>query len=215
MPAPRRRPPDLPPPLDPGLVVQAYAAGFFPMAMEHGRIGWFSPDPRGIIPLEGFHIPHGLRRTLRKAPFDIHCDRAFDQVLAGCAARGETWISREVAECYRQLHAWGRAHSVEAWQCGELVGGLYGVALGGAFFGESMFSRATDASKVCLVHLVERLRAGGFTLLDTQWTTQHLERFGATAIARDDYLVRLADALGQPGDWQAWERGELPHGHEW
>lgn len=162
-----------------------------------GEIRWYAPDPRGVIPLdERFHIPHGLKRTLKKQPFTITFDQEFDQVIAACSkAHGETWISEEIIRAYRELYALGFAHSVETRQNGDLVGGLYGVHIRGAFFGESMFHHATDASKCALVALVERLRAGGFRLLDTQWTTPHLEQFGAIEIPREDYLNQLMDAL--------------------
>ena len=174
------------------LLLHAYRNGVFPMAMEDGEIAWFSPDPRAVIPLETFHVPHGLKRTLKKNPFDIRVDTAFEPVIRECARRRETWINEEIIESYVNLHRVGHAHSVEAWQNGELAGGLYGVALGGAFFGESMFHHATDASKVALHALVQRLRARGFSLLDTQWTTPHLERFGVLEISRKEYLKRLS-----------------------
>ena len=184
--------------LPPDLLLNAYAEGIFPMAMESGEIGWFSPDPRGIIPLdERFHIPHGLKRTLRKVPFEIRFDTAFRDVMRGCAERKSTWISDLIVASYGRLFDLGFGHSVEAWQEGRLVGGLYGIAIGGVFFGESMFSRVTDASKVCLVALVERLRECGFTLLDTQWTTQHLETFGAEEISRLEYLKLLRHGVGR------------------
>src|SRR5689334_10258197 len=159
------------------LLVAAYSQGIFPMAVdEAGTIGWFSPDPRAIIPLdEGFHIPHGLQRTLKKNVFEVTANRDFARVIQACStSHGKTWISQEIMAAYTGLHQAGRAHSVEVWQDGELAGGLYGVHLGGAFFGESMFHHRTDASKVALVWLVERLRRQGFSLLDTQWTTPHL-----------------------------------------
>jgi leucyl/phenylalanyl-tRNA--protein transferase len=178
------------------LLLHAYRNGVFPMAMNQGEIAWFSPDPRAIIPLdEGFHIPHGLRRTLKKNPFEMRIDSAFEEVIAACARREETWISEVIVESYLNLHRLGHAHSVEAWVDGRLVGGLYGVSIHGAFFGESMYHEVTDASKVALCVLVERLRERGFALLDTQWTTPHLERFGAHAIPRAEYLRRLAQAL--------------------
>jgi leucyl/phenylalanyl-tRNA---protein transferase len=184
--------------LPPDLLIHAYSDGIFPMAMEHGEIGWFSPDPRGIIPLdEGFHIPHGLKRTLKKQPFEIRFDTAFREVMQGCAERQTTWINDLITQSYCRLFELGYGHSVECWQEGKLVGGLYGIAIGSVFFGESMFSRVTDASKVALVALVERLRASGFTLLDTQWTTQHLESFGACEIRRVDYLRRLKAGVGK------------------
>jgi leucyl/phenylalanyl-tRNA--protein transferase len=168
------------------------------MAMEGGEIGWFSPDPRAIIPLdERFHVPHGLRRTLKKGRFELRVNTAFTEVMRGCARRPETWINDEIVASYTELHRMGHAHSVEAWLEGRLAGGLYGVALGGAFFGESMFHEVTDASKVALHGLVERLRQRGFTLLDTQWTTEHLVTFGAYEISRGKYLAWLRAALAQ------------------
>ena len=185
------------------LLVSAYASGWFPMAVADGEIRWFSPDPRGIIPLDHFHIPRRLARVIRRGTFTIEIDRDFASVIRHCAMAdreddGGTWIDEQIYDSYCALHEAGYAHSVEAWQDGALAGGLYGVALGGAFFGESMFHRVTDASKVALVALVERLRGHGFTLLDTQWTTEHLEQFGATDIPRDEYLRRLDAALRLP-----------------
>ncbi len=165
------------------------------MGMENGEIGWFSPDPRGIIPLDDFHIPHGLVRRLKKNPFEIRINTAFREVMRACAERDQTWITEEIIDSYERLFRLGHAHTVEAWQDGELAGGLYGVSLGGAFFGESMFHRRTDASKVALVALVGRMKARGFTLLDTQWTTPHLETFGGLEISRRSYLQRLRNAL--------------------
>lgn len=182
------------------LLLSAYAQGCFPMAVdETGTIGWFSPNPRAIIPIDDrFHIPHGLRRTLRKNPFEIAVNRDFGAVMRACAStHGETWISEDIIRAYTSLHRAGHAHSVEAWQDGELAGGLYGVSLGAAFFGESMFHFKTDASKVALVALVERLRTRGFSLLDTQWTTPHLMTFGACEIPRARYLRLLRDALNR------------------
>ncbi|MGB0152791.1 MAG: leucyl/phenylalanyl-tRNA--protein transferase [Verrucomicrobiales bacterium] len=180
----------------PAVLIAAYRGGMFPMAMDNrGEIGWFSPDPRGVIPLEDFHIPHGLKRTLRKEPFEIRIDTAFKEVMRGCADRKTTWISEEIVNSYEKLFELGYAHSVETWQDGKLVGGLYGIAIGGAFFGESMFSRAPDASKVALVKLVERIRKKKFQLLDTQWTTEHLARFGCKEIPRHEYLKQLNQAL--------------------
>ena len=183
--------------LDPSLLVRAYREGIFPMALEHGEIGWFSPDPRGILPLDGFHIPSRLARVVRQGRFQIAIDRDFGRVMRECAADREegTWISGDIVEAYGALHRLGLAHSVEAWLDGDLVGGLYGVHLGGAFFGESMFHRVTDASKVALVALVDRLTRHGFRLLDVQWTTPHLERFGAISVSRREYLRRLRQAL--------------------
>lgn len=162
------------------------------MGLEEGEIGWFSPDPRAIIPLDdGFHIPHGLKRALARGKFDIHIDRSFETVMRACAGRADTWINEEIIRSYCELHRRGLAHSVEAWLENRLAGGLYGVSIGGAFFGESMFHRETDASKVALHALVQRLRERGFTLLDTQWITPHLRQFGATEIPRRQYLRRL------------------------
>ena len=182
------------------LLVSAYASGWFPMAVEDGEIRWFSPDPRGVIPLDTFHVPRRLQRVLRHHTFTIEIDRDFASVIRACADAdrgddGGTWIDEEIFESYYALHRAGFAHSVEAWRGGELAGGLYGVALGGAFFGESMFHHVTDASKVALVALVDRLRDRGFTLLDTQWTTEHLEQFGAIEIPRARYLELLGQAL--------------------
>jgi leucyl/phenylalanyl-tRNA--protein transferase len=186
--------------LKPDLLLEAYRQGVFPMALKAtGRIGWFSPDPRAIIPLdERFHVPHGLRRVIKQQRFTVTVNRAFDKVIRECSVRSEgTWISPGIIKAYTQLHRLGYAHSVETRLADDVVGGLYGVALGGAFFGESMFHRVTDASKVALVFLVERLRARGYTLLDTQWLTPHLSRFGAYEISRAEYLTRLADALSR------------------
>ena len=185
------------------LLVSAYSSGWFPMAVGTGDIRWFSPDPRGIIPLDTFHTSRRLARLVRRGAFRIDINRNFAAVVRACAdAERETedagtWIDAEIFDSYCALHAAGYAHSVEAWQDGKLAGGLYGVALGGAFFGESMFHHVTDASKIALVALVERLRARGFTLLDTQWTTEHLEQFGAIDIPRGQYLKMLAAALQQ------------------
>lgn len=167
------------------------------MADDDGRIRWYSPDPRGIIPLDRFHLPRRLARTMRSGTFQTTIDRAFGEVIRACAADREegTWISDEIVETYRALHARGFAHSIEVWSGGRLAGGLYGVHLGGAFFGESMFHVVTDASKVALATLVERLRAHAFRLLDVQWTTPHLERFGAEELPRAAYLRILKAAL--------------------
>jgi leucyl/phenylalanyl-tRNA---protein transferase len=179
------------------LLLHAYRNAIFPMAMEDGEIAWFSPDPRAIIPIDdGFHIPHGLRRALRKNQFEIRIDASFEEVMRRCAQRDETWISEEIIESYVNLHRLGHAHSVEAWFEGVLAGGLYGVAIGGAFFGESMFHEVTDASKVALHALVTRMRQRGFSLLDTQWLTPHLRTMGAIEIPRADYHRRLAGCVG-------------------
>jgi leucyl/phenylalanyl-tRNA--protein transferase len=191
--------------ITPSLLLRAYAAGVFPMAptADSADIFWVDPKRRGILPLDGFHVPRSLKKRIRKGGFSVTVDTAFDAVLDGCAGREETWINPEIATLYRALHAAGRASSVEVWMDGELAGGLYGVGLGGAWFGESMFSHRTDASKIALVWLVARLRAGGFTLLDTQFLTEHLGRFGAAEIARDVYQIRLADALPRQSDFFA------------
>jgi len=177
------------------LLLHAYRNAVFPMAMDNGEIAWFSPDPRAIIPLDTFHIPHGLKRTLKKRLFEIRVDTAFEAVMHGCSRRKETWINTEILESYVHLHRLGYAHSVEAWQDGKLVGGLYGVAIGAAFFGESMFHEVTDASKVALCALVDRLNSRGYRLLDTQWTTPHLETFGALEIPRAVYRELLIASL--------------------
>ena len=186
------------PPLTPEVLVAAYVQGIFPMDVE-GRIRWFSPDPRAILPLDGFHASKTLRQLCRQGKFEIRIDERFREVMEACADRPEdTWISAEILDAYTRLHELGLAHSVEAYLDGELAGGLYGVALGGAFFGESMFSRRPDASKVALVHLVDRMRERGYKLLDVQWTTPHLERFGAIEIPRARYLRCLRAALALP-----------------
>ncbi len=179
------------------MLLRAYRAGFFPMAVDD-EIRWFSPDERGIVPLEAFRPPRRLRRVLRQERFDVTINQAFDRVLAACASRPDpdgTWIDAVIAESYGALHREGHAHSVETWRDGTLVGGLYGVALRGAFFGESMFHTESDASKVALVALVERLRKRGYLLLDVQWVTPHLARFGAVGIPRGEYLARLDRAM--------------------
>ena len=181
------------------LLLHAYRNAVFPMASPDGEIAWFSPDPRAIIPLdEGFRVPHGLRRALKKGRFEVRVDTAFETVMRQCAAREETWINEEIIASYVALHRLGHAHSVEAWCEGRLAGGLYGVSLGGAFFGESMYHEVTDASKVALHALVTRLRARGFELLDTQWLTPHLETFGAREIPRADYRERLLACAEMP-----------------
>lgn len=186
------------------LLLKGYRAGIFPMAINmRGDIAWFSPDPRAIIPLdEQFHISKSLRRTVRQQRFEITMDRDFPEVIRACAkTHGDTWISREILQAYSLLHAEGHAHSIETRLEGELVGGLYGVHVGGAFFGESMFHRATDASKVALVALVEHLRRRGFVLLDTQWMTPHLERFGTMLVSKGDYLKLLDRAVRMEVPW--------------
>lgn len=191
--------------LTPEMLLRAYAMGIFPMAPSRTdqRLQWVDPEDRGILPLNGFHLPRSLRKTLRRGTFEIRFDTAFAQVMEKCAEtaedRDETWINDEIIRLFVDLHRAGLTHSVESWRDGKLVGGLYGLALGGAFFGESMFSRETDASKVALVHLVAALRQGGFQLLDTQFITAHLSRFGAVEIPRTEYHHRLAAALSRHG----------------
>lgn len=190
-------------------LIDCYARGVFPMAegRDDPRIYLLDPDERGVLPLDAFHVSRSLRKTVRQDLFQISVDECFEAVVQGCAApapgREETWINAGILSLYRELHQIGFAHSVECWAGGDLVGGLYGVSLGGAFFGESMFSRRRDASKVALVHLIARLRAGGYTLLDTQFTTEHLENFGACTISRDTYRMLLAEALTVEGNFFA------------
>jgi len=189
-------------------LLACYARGVFPMAdgREDRRVFLIDPERRGVIPLDRFHVPRRLARTVRAEPFEIRIDTAFARVVAACAQaapdRLETWINEPIERLYSQLHRLGHAHSVECWLDGELIGGLYGVALKGAFFGESMFSRRTDASKVALVHLVARLIAGGFELLDTQFLTEHLARFGAEEIPRREYQKRLARSQRVEAEFQ-------------
>jgi leucyl/phenylalanyl-tRNA--protein transferase len=184
------------------LLLNAYSQGIFPMADDDGSIYWYDPDPRAIIPLDKFHIPRSLARRIRKGGFEVRFDSAFTEVMLACAEpdpnradREKTWISPEFIEVYSQLHHLGFAHSVETWTDNKLVGGLYGVTLRGLFAGESMFSRATDSSKIALVYLVERLREKNFCLLDIQFMTPHLKRFGAVEILRAEYQAHLAHAL--------------------
>jgi leucyl/phenylalanyl-tRNA--protein transferase len=187
--------------IDPELLLQGYRLGVFPMAMEDESIQWFSPHPRAILPLEDFHVPHALRRLLRKRVFGTTIDNAFSKVIEACAKREDTWINLEIIESYTRLYELGSAHSIEAWKEGALAGGLYGVAVGGAFFGESMFHHVTDASKIALVALVEHLRARKFALLDTQWLTPHLQQFGGIEISRDHYLRLLRSAVELPREF--------------
>jgi leucyl/phenylalanyl-tRNA--protein transferase len=193
--------------LTPDLLLRGYAAGIFPMAESSGaqEIYWYDPDPRGILPLDKLHLPRKLRKIVQHGTYRITVDTAFNEVLAACArpapGREATWLSDEIAAAVKELHRLGFAHSVEAWQDNALVGGLYGIAVGGAFFGESMFSTADNASKVALVHLVARLAAGGFTLLDTQFVTAHLKQFGALEITRVDYRDLLKKALALQADF--------------
>ena len=188
-------------PLDPRLVVQAYAQGIFPMAEESGEINWYAPDPRAILEHERLHVSRSLKATLRKNIYEVRMDTAFEQVMRRCGQRQESWINEEFIQTYTYLYTKGLAHSVEAWREGHLVGGLYGVALGGAFMGESMFSSATDASKVCLVALVEHLRRHGYLLHDTQFITPHLATLGVIEISRREYEQRLRQALQLRCSW--------------
>ncbi|MCO6186434.1 leucyl/phenylalanyl-tRNA--protein transferase [Rhizobium sp. L1K21] len=192
------------PEITPDLLLRAYSIGLFPMAeaADDPEIFWVEPEMRGIIPLDEFHVSKSLAKAIRKQPFDIRVNTAFGQVMEKCAESAEdrptTWINGTILDLYGELHALGHAHSVEAWEGSELVGGLYGVSLGAAFFGESMFSRRTNASKICLVHLVERLRRRGFKLLDTQFTTEHLKSFGAIDVPKAAYEVLLSEAMSGP-----------------
>jgi leucyl/phenylalanyl-tRNA--protein transferase len=184
--------------LDPETLLGAYAQGAFPMADEDGRVRWYTADPRGVCPLDdAFHVPDTLRKTVNQGRFEVRVNYDFEATMRACmeARRGHTWISDELIAAYVRLHKLGYAHSVESWRDGELAGGLYGVSLGGAFFGESMFHRQRDASKVALVGLVERLRQRQFVLLDTQTCTEHLKRFGCYEIGAEAYLLRLRRAL--------------------
>jgi leucyl/phenylalanyl-tRNA--protein transferase len=189
------------PALTPELVLRAYMVGLFPMAerADDPEVFWVDPEKRGVMPIDTFHVPRSLKKVVRQGRFEVRVDHDFAAVMRGCAAPrakpGETWINDQIVGVYCSLNAQGFAHSVECWLDGALVGGLYGVALRGAFFGESMFSRATDASKVALVHLVARLRRGGYTLLDAQFVTPHLARFGAVEIPRRVYRKQLAAAM--------------------
>ena len=195
--------------IDAEMLLRAYAYGVFPMAesRDDPELYWIDPERRGILPLDRFHVPKRLARTIRRQPFDIRIDTAFREVMLGCAeaapGRDGTWINERILALYCELNARGHAHSVECWREGKLAGGLYGVSLGAAFFGESMFSRETDASKVALVYLVARLIRGGYLLLDTQFVTSHLAQFGAVEISRDEYRNRLAQATAGHADFRA------------
>ncbi|MBY5849837.1 leucyl/phenylalanyl-tRNA--protein transferase [Rhizobium ruizarguesonis] len=192
------------PGITPDILLRAYSIGLFPMAesADDPEIFWVEPELRGVLPFDHFHVSKSLAKTVRKKPFEIRFDHAFDQVIAACAeetsGRPSTWINRTIRSLYSTLFDMGHAHTVEAWEGDELVGGLYGVSLGSAFFGESMFSRRTDASKICLVHLVDRLRERGFTLLDTQFTTEHLKTLGAIDVPKADYAAMLTSAMESP-----------------
>jgi leucyl/phenylalanyl-tRNA---protein transferase len=198
--------------ITPQVLLRAYAAGVFPMAesADDPALYWVEPEERGVIPLAGFHISRSLKKRVKQQPFDVRIDTAFHEVIAQCAAhsdsRQETWINKRIVTLYSQLHKMGCAHSVESWLNGELVGGLYGIRIGAAFFGESMFSRNTDASKVALVHLVARLKFGGFTLLDAQFVNPHLLQFGTQAVAKADYHKLLEPALERDADFFAFDQ---------
>jgi leucyl/phenylalanyl-tRNA---protein transferase len=213
------RSPDHATEITPDILLKAYAAGIFPMAedADDPSLFWVEPRERGIIPLDGFHISKRLARTVRSDCFEVWVDRDFDGVIAGCAAPGadreKTWISRRIRELYGELFDAGYCHTVEVYREGRLVGGLYGVRLNGAFFGESMFHTERDASKVALVHLVARLRRGGFSLLDTQFVTSHLAQFGAVEIPRRAYKQMLRNAMDHAANWHVWPR-ERPLGGE-
>jgi leucyl/phenylalanyl-tRNA---protein transferase len=202
--------------ITPQILLKAYAAGVFPMAetASDSALYWVEPEERGIIPLDAFHISRSLRKAVRQQPFEIRIDTAFNEVIRLCAERTsdrkDTWINSRIISLYTQLHKINCAHSVEAWSDGQLVGGLYGVKIGAAFFGESMFSRATDASKICLVHLVARLNFGGFTLLDAQFVNPHLTQFGTLAIKKADYHKRLDPALDGDADFAAFNQDSNP-----
>jgi leucyl/phenylalanyl-tRNA--protein transferase len=195
--------------LTPTLILRAYAAGVFPMADGAGpdSIFWVDPKFRGVLPLESFHVPRRLARRIRGGGFTVTVDAAFEDVIDACADRDETWINGDIRRLYLGLHAMGNGHSIEVWMDGELAGGLYGVRLGAAFFGESMFHRRTDASKIALVYLMARLKAGGFTLLDSQFVTDHLIRFGAERIPRGRYHAMLDAAITRPADFFALDQG--------
>jgi leucyl/phenylalanyl-tRNA---protein transferase len=206
--------------LSPELLLCAYAGGVFPMANDRfdPTIHWIEPRRRGILPLEAFHVPKSLRKVVRQRRFEIRADSAFAQVIEACAAsrpeRPRTWLNDELVELYCGLHERGFAHSVEAWADGRLVGGLYGVSIGAAFFGESMFTRRRDASKVALVELVERLRVGGYRLLDTQFVTDHLRRFGAIEVSRPAYRALLREAIETPAMFYS-DAGGVPSVAPW
>lgn len=184
-------------PFDAELIVDAYCQGFFPMGDDEGTIRWYSPDPRGILPVEHFQIPRSIAKEVSKMEVEIRVNASFEEVMKACGNRKDTWISAKILKQYTRLHQLGLAHSVETWQDGELIGGLYGVSIRGAFFGESMFSRKTNASKAALLWLLNHLKRKGFILHDTQWTTPHLARFGGHEIKRDLYLTQLERALEQ------------------
>lgn len=188
--------------LTPELIVAAYVEGLFPMGLSADSpvVRWIEPQARGILPLDGFRVSRSLRRTRRRGAFRFSCDTAFARVMAACADRAETWINPPIARVFAELHALGLAHSIEVWEGEDLAGGVYGLALGGAFFAESMVSRRTDGSKLALAELVARLRAGGYALLDTQYLTPHLASLGGIEVLRGTYQRKLAEALVAPAD---------------
>lgn len=202
--------------ITPQVLLKAYTAGIFPMAesADDPSLYWIEPDERGVIPLDKFHISTSLRKSVRRKTFDVRVDTAFDQVIKACAektdTRDVTWINHRILKLYNQLHKMGCCHSVESWQDGQLVGGLYGVRIGAVFFGESMFSRVTDASKVALVHLVARLNAGGFKLLDAQFLNSHLAQFGTYTVPKKQYRPILEEALDGNGDFSAFKLDRDP-----
>ncbi len=202
--------------ITPQILLRAYAAGIFPMAEDAGdnSLYWVEPEERGILPLSGFHVPRSLAKKIRRQDFDIRVDTQFEQVMRACSAqtdnRPSTWINERIINLYKQLHKMGCGHCVECWRDGELVGGLYGIRIGAAFFGESMFSRQTDASKVALVHLVARLKAGGFALLDAQFKNDHLAQFGLATVSRDEYHLMLEPALAVDAEFDAFDDDDDP-----
>ena len=202
--------------ITPQILLRAYASGIFPMAEDAGdnSLYWVQPEERGILPLNGFHVPRSLAKKVRRQAFEIRIDSEFEQVMQLCSAqtdnRPSTWINERIIALYRQLHEMGCGHSVECWRDGQLVGGLYGIRIGAAFFGESMFSRATDASKVALVHLVARLKAGGFALLDAQFSNDHLTQFGLVTVSRNEYHLMLEPALAVDAEFDAFDRDDQP-----
>jgi leucyl/phenylalanyl-tRNA--protein transferase len=203
--------------LDPRLLLQGYAMGIFPMAdsRDSDEIFWVEPRSRAILPLDGFHLSRSLKRTLRSGKFTVTADRAFAEVVIACADREETWINGDIERAVLSLHRLGHAHSVEVWKDDALVGGLYGISLGRAFFGESMFSRMTDSSKVALAWLVARLKVGGYELLDCQFMTGHLASLGAVAVSRDRYVALLAAALGEGASAAGSAAGASSAGDAW
>ncbi len=206
--------------ITPDVLLRAYSIGLFPMAESANdpNLFWVDPEERGIFPLDGLVVTRSLAKTVRSGRFEVRVDTAFDAVIDGCAEAGPgregTWINSRIRSLYRSLFDMGHVHTIEAWADGVLVGGLYGVALGGAFFGESMFHRATDASKVALVHLVARLRAGNFQLLDTQFVTAHLATLGAVAVPKHAYHLLLADAVERKGNFWVWPKGQPVGGRD-